>query len=204
MRRSAEKICRSSLDVKTWQAEMPSVSAVRPARCCGCGAASRPSGCNLVVHGDGTRERQLRGPETPDGQPIMITVRARRYECQSCRACMLVVPREVLPGRLYTACAIGLALALWALCQMSESLVRARISPLTVVGAAACGRWVTLRRWAADAASGTLFASSRTSPDRFVLRHHAERAAAALQALAPPGLATHAAAFAGAAVHRPP
>jgi hypothetical protein len=56
--RSGERICRSSVGVKAWQTETPTVSAVRPAQCSGCGAASRPAGRNLVVHGDGTRERQ--------------------------------------------------------------------------------------------------------------------------------------------------
>jgi len=134
---------------------------------------------------------------------MMTTVRARRYECQRCGACMLVVPREILPRRLYTACAIGLALALWALLGMTEAAVRTRVSPFAVVGAAACDGWITLRRWAADASRGRLLATSRASPEAFTLRQHAERAAAGLEALAPPGHARHHAAFAGAAVHRP-
>jgi len=202
--RSPEKIYRSALDVKGWNARMPSVSSVRPGRCCGCGAASRPAGGNLVVHGDGTRERQLRGPETAAGPAVLTTVLARRYECQSCGACMLVVPREVLPRRLYTACAIALALALWALFGGTEAAVRARVSPLTVVGAAAWCRWVTLRRWAADAAKRRLFAMSRRSPTEFTLRQHAERTAAGLAGLAPSGLDLDAAAFVGGGLHRPP
>lgn len=134
----------------------------------------------------------------------MITVLARRYECQRCRACMLVVPSEVLPRRLYTACAIGLALALWALLGETEAAVRARVSPFTIVGAAAFGSWITLRRWAADAARGQLLATSRASPSNFTLRQHAERAAAGLEALAAAGLARDAAAFVGGGLHRPP
>lgn len=134
----------------------------------------------------------------------MTTVRARRYQCQSCGVCMLVVPREIMPRRLYTACAIGLAFAMWALLGATESAVRTRISPFAVVGATAFGSWITLRRWAAAAGSGRLFATSRTSPKDFTLRQHAERAAAALGALAPAGLTATDAAFAGAAVHRPP
>jgi ferredoxin len=151
--RSNERICRSSLGVKAWQAEMPSASTVRPARCPGCGAASRPTGQNLVVHGDGTRERQVRGPATPEGPPVMTTVRARRYQCQRCGACMVVVPREIMPRRLYTACAIGLALAMWALLGATEAAVRTRISPFAVVGATACGGWITLRRCSRGATS---------------------------------------------------
>ena len=58
----------------------------------------------------------------------MTTVRARRYECQRCGACMVVVPREILARRLYTACAIGLALAMWALLGATEAAVRSRVS----------------------------------------------------------------------------
>lgn len=200
---SQDKICRSSIGVKAWQAQMPSVSTVRPARCLGCGEASRPAGGNLVVHGDGTRERQIRGPETAEGRPTLTSVHARRYECQRCGACMVVVPRELLPRRLYTACAMGLALAIWALLGATEAVVRARVSPFAVVGAAACGGWVTLRRWAADTGRGRLFASSRASPKEFTLRQQAERAAAALGALAPAGLCATQAAFEGGALHRP-
>jgi hypothetical protein len=61
-----------------------------------------------------------------------------------------------------------------------------------------------LRRWAVDATCGRLFAMSRASPKEFTLRQHAERAAAALGALAPPGLRSDRAAFVGAGLHRPP
>lgn len=134
----------------------------------------------------------------------MTSVRARRYECQHCGACMLVVPREILPRRLYTACAIGLALAMWALLGMTEAAVRARISPFGTVGATAIGSWITLRRWAADTACKRLFATSRASPEDFTLRQHAERAASALRALAPAGLTATHGAFAGGVLHRPP
>lgn len=181
---------------------MPSTEACRPPRCAGCGAASRPHGRNLVVHGDGTRERQVRGPLTLDGAAELTTVRARRFECQACGACMLVVPQEILPRRLYNASAIALALALWALLEGTEAAVRARVSPFTIIGAAAHGGWITLRRWAAATATGRLFPTTRAPPaGGFKLRQHAERAAAALVALAPAGLAMDAAAFAGGARH---
>jgi hypothetical protein len=201
--RSSERICRSPVGVKAWQTEMPTVLAVRPACCSGCGAASRPAGRNLVVHGDGTRERQMWGPESAEGLPTMTTVQARRYQCQRCGTCMLVVPGEVLRRRLYTAPAIGLALALWALLGLTPAQVRGRVSPLTVVGAATAGRWTTLRRWARETISGRLFATWRSPPQNFTLRKHAERAAAMLRALAPPDLPMADAVFAGAAVHRP-
>lgn len=157
---------------------------------------------NLVVHGDGTRERQMWGPESADGPPRMTTVLARRYQCQRCGTCMLMVPGEVLRRRLYTAPAIGLALALWALLGVTVSGVRARVSPLRVLGAAAAGRWATLRRWARDTIDGRLFSTWRVAPDNFTLRNHAERAAAMLRALGPSALPVADAVFAGAARHR--
>jgi ferredoxin len=114
---------------------MPSTTEARPPRCLGCGAASRPHGANLVVHGDGTRDRQVRGPPSATAAPALGIVRVRRFECQQCGACMVVVPRELLPRRLYTACAIGLALAVWALMRATEAETRARVSPLAIVGA---------------------------------------------------------------------
>jgi hypothetical protein len=105
---------------------------------------------------------------------------------------------------MYTANAIGLALALWALLGLTAAFVRSRISPFTVVGTAACGGWITLRRWAADARRGRLFATSRASPEGFTLRQHAERTAASLCALAPVGLSTTDAAFVGGGLHRFP
>jgi hypothetical protein len=144
------------------------------------------------------------GPGEADGTPALTTIRARRYECQLCGACMIVVPSEILPGRLYSGPAIALALALWALFGLASAAVRTRISPFSVVGAAAVNRWITLRRWATDAREGRLFWGSRAAPKDFTLRQHAERTAASLRALAPAGLELADAVFAGGALHRPP
>jgi ferredoxin len=208
---SEPKIYQSTVGVNLWVKKMPTVSEVRPRQCAGCGAAGHPAGQALTIHGDGTRPRQLRGPLSADGTPVLISIDARRYECQRCGACMLVVPREVLPRRLYTASAIGLALALWALLGRPAHEVRKRVSPLTIVGEAARGSFATLRRWAKDtcrAAAGALprlFATSHAQVrDARVrpLRRHAERAAAALVALAPPDIQPCAAAFVGGGLHR--
>lgn len=209
---SPAKIYRSEVEVKSWVKKVPTVSQVRPRECAGCGAAGQPAGKALTIHGDGTRARQLRGPLSAAGTPVLFTIAARRYECQRCGACMLVVPREVLPWRLYTASAIGLALALWALLGRPEGEVRQRVSPLTYVGAAALGSFETLRRWAKDTcrdaggpAPPRLFASARAQaldPPQGTLRRHAERAAAGLVALAPSGLGVCAAAFVGGGLHR--
>ena len=134
------------------------------------------------------------GPEAAQGPP---------NQCQRCGTCMLVVPCEVLPRRRYTAPAIGLALALWALLGLTAARVRARVCPFAVIGPAAAGRWTTLRRWARETICGRLFATWRAPPENFTLRKHAERAAAMLQALAPTDLAVADAVFAGAALHRP-
>jgi hypothetical protein len=201
--RNDPRICRSGLGVKAWLAEMPSVSAVRPAQCPCCGAASRPAGCNLVLHGDGTRERQVRGPQAVGARAAVVTVRVRRYECQRCGTCMVVVPGEVLPRRLYTASAIGLAFVAWALLGRTAAQVRAEVSPFAVVGFAAAGRWATLRRWARAVGRRHLFAGSRASPENFTLRQHAERAAAMLRAMVPSNVPMADAVFAGAALHRP-
>ncbi|MGO9838270.1 MAG: hypothetical protein ACLP1X_29160 [Polyangiaceae bacterium] len=83
----------------------------------------------------------------------------------------------------------------------TEAATRARVSPFVIVGVASHGRWMTLRRWATDAGAGRLLSTARAPPAGFVRRQHAERTAAALVALAPPGLALDAAAFAGAARH---
>jgi hypothetical protein len=117
---------------------------------------------------------------------------------------MVVVPRELLPRRLYTASAIGFALALWALLGTTEATVRVRVSPMAFVGAAAEDSWITLHRWTAATVEGRLFASatSRAPPSPLLSRRRqAERAAAALVARAPPGTSTETAAFAGAALH---
>ena len=200
--RSGERICRSSVGVKAWQTEIPTVSAVRPARCSCCGAASRPAGRNLVIHGDGTRERQMWGPESAEGPPGMVAVRARRYQCQRCGTCMLVVPGEILRRRLYTAPAIGLALALWALLGLTAISGASPRQPAPGAGrrdgrpmddAAPVGPRHDRR---------PAFPTWRAAPENFTLRKYAERAAAMLQALAPTDLPVADAVFAGAAVHR--
>lgn len=91
------------------------------------------------------------GPATAEGALALTTIRARRYECQACGACMVVVPSDVLPGRLYGGPAIALALTLWAIVGMTSAAVRARVSPFSIIGATAAVGWTTLRRWAVDA-----------------------------------------------------
>jgi hypothetical protein len=73
-------VIRTAVAIKSWIAQTPSVEEVRPVRCAGCGAASRPVGGCLNVHGQGLMERQVRGVLEVDGEPGMYALEVRRYE----------------------------------------------------------------------------------------------------------------------------
>ena len=136
-----------------------------------------------MLHGHGTRERLVRGPLRPDGTPEEVEIVGRRYRCQRCGAVLLVVPRGVLRSRLFSANAIGLALALWALHRLSACDVRRRVSPWGVVGDTAAAGWASLRRWVRQAPR--LFPGVRPCPDDWTDRQRAERIATTLAACAP-------------------
>jgi hypothetical protein len=190
------------MECKRWQQRLPTVEEARPARCPCCGAASRPVGGAVQLHGHGTRERQLRGPGDPDEPAAMLTITARRYRCVPCGAVLVVVPREVQAGRLYSAAAIAFALALWGLVGATAAQVRQRICPAAFVGHAAAAGWATLRRWARAVARGELFPAAPRPAAGAALRSVAASAAAALAALADPatrGLPLERRAFLGAA-----
>jgi hypothetical protein len=112
-------------------------------------------------------------------------VMSRRYRCQPCKAVIQVVPRSVLRRRLYSAAAVGLALALWAVERLAPPAVRRRVSPWRVVGATAARGWTSLRRWARAVRSGDLFREVRASAPGVTLREVAARAATTLAAMAP-------------------
>jgi hypothetical protein len=114
-----------------------------------------------------------------------MTVTARRYRCVPCGAVIIVVPREVLGRRVYSASAIGFALALWGLVLATAAEVRRRVCPATVLGDAAIG-WPTLRRWARDVARRRLFPKAAEPPSSGPLRRVAASVAAALAASADP------------------
>jgi len=136
-----------------------------------------------VLHGHGTRERLVRGPLRPDGTPEEVEILGRRYRCQRCLAVLLVVPRGMLRSRLFSASAIALALALWALHRLSAREVRRRVSPWGVVGDTAAAGWASLRRWVRQAPR--LFPGVRPCPDHWTYRQRAERIATTLAASAP-------------------
>jgi len=166
----------------------PSVEQARPGRCPGCGAAARPVGGRLGLHGHGLRERQQRGPVTPESAPAVVVVALRRYRCVACAAVIAVVPRDVEPRRHYSRPAIALALALWSVAPLPPAEIRQRISPWPIVGATAAGEgWVTLRRWARAGRAGRLFGAVGR-PLVGTLRQVAGRLAAIALGHAPPVL----------------
>ena len=160
---------------------------VRPRRCPSCKTASHPLGGKIVLHGHGRRERQLRGPATPGEAPALRELFVRRYRCTICKALCTVAPREMLTQRLYSASAIGWALALFGVLRLGAAVVRERVSPWAIWGASA-HRWPTLLRWVEAIRSRRLLRCVRPAPQSWTARRIAERAATTLAALALPSL----------------
>jgi hypothetical protein len=176
---------RSPAQSKIWLNGLPSVDDARPGACPRCGAASRPTGGKIMLHGHGSKERQQRGPPTPHGAALVSTLRVRCYHCQGCGAVVRSAPATVWYRRLYSAPAIGLALTLWGILNASVADVRAATSPWKIIGHSAPKRWPTLRRWAQAVREQTLFACCRKCPDHFTLKKVAERCGATLAGLCP-------------------
>lgn len=99
---------------------------------------------------------------------------------------MTVAPRETLTHRLFSASAIGLALALFGVLMLPMSEVRALVSPWLAVGATSASTWLTLRRWAVAVREGRLFRVVRPSPVSWSPRRIAERAATTVASYAIP------------------
>jgi hypothetical protein len=177
-------VIQSPIDLKSWIARTPTVAEARPAACPVCKAASCPFGGRIQVQGHGLRDRQVRGPPGPGDDAAVVVIMGRRYRCVCCGAVLLVVPREVLPRRQYSAAAIGLAFALWGLVQATALAVRLRVSPATALGFDAMAGWVTLRRWAKAVKERRLFASVPAAGLSATLREVAALAATALAASA--------------------
>ncbi|WP_437996891.1 hypothetical protein WMF26_39090 [Sorangium sp. So ce185] len=184
--RSGHSVIQSAIDIKRWQQQPPTVVEARPARCPACGAASCPLGGAIQLQGHGRRERQVWGPASPDQPPEVISVAARRYRCLGCSAVLLVVPRGVLGRRIYSAAAIGFALALWGLALATAIEVRRRVGPARILGESAVTGWATLRRWAREVAQRRLFAQAPDQGPSASLRKSAATAAASLAASADP------------------
>ncbi len=191
---------QSGLGIKSWLCRPPGVAEARPATCVGCRKASCPVGERIRVHGQGRVARQVRGPLSVGGAAELVTILARKYECQDCFAVMTVVPCGVLPGRLYSGQAIALALWLFVVEALSGVAVRSRISPWRVAGRSGRRVWAQLYRWVRDA--GHLFRTARPVPEAACC-NVVQRVLWSLVAMAPAGLVAApdvARMFAGAAM----
>lgn len=184
--RSGGSVIQSSIDIKSWQHRPPTVAEARPAACPHCKAASCPVGGRIQLHGHGVRERQVCGPPGPDEAAAAVVLTGRRYRCVCCGAILLVVAREVLPRRQYSAAAIAFALALWGLVWATALAVRRRVSPSKELGFTAMTGWATLRRWAKAVKQRDLFPSTPAAAPSATLREVAALAATALAASADP------------------
>lgn len=173
---------RAAVGIKAWMAKIPCVDEVRPAHCAGCGAASRPVGSRVVLHGHGLLLRQVRGVLAVDERPGVFALWVRRYACQLCRAVMTVVPAGVLARRQYTGPSIALALHLWLMAGLSDRAVRAQLCAWQVRGRSARG-WAQLYRWARRAAE--LFSLPRAMSASDSQYDAARRVLTTLRALTP-------------------
>jgi hypothetical protein len=144
---NSSQIVHHAFDVKGWLASPPSVESARPGACVVCGAASRPTGGLLGLHGHGFRDRQIRGPLDPESAPTWVVIACRRYECTTCDAILTVVPRGIAPRRHYGHAAIAMALTLWAIVDAPIVEVRRRVCAWRITDESST-RWPTLERWA--------------------------------------------------------
>ena len=161
--------------------QVPSVDAVRPARCPRCGLAGRVPGLPLGLVGHGLRERQLRGPPSAKEEAATRSLRVRCYRCRGCRAVVRVVPRGVVARRHFAAGAIGVALFVFGKLAQSAAVAASKVGGWGQGTSA----WRTLRRWLAAIDEGRLFPCVRASPPGWRPRQRAERAAMTLASLVP-------------------
>lgn len=149
--RSETGIIQTPIEIKFWLRELPSVDAVRPPRCLGCGAASRCPGRGLGLHGHGVVLRDFWGPLEVGDAPAFHELPIRRFRCVHCHTVLRVGPRGILPRRRYWGGAILGALALWAVFGQTPAATRDSMSPWRHVSPETGGRWPSLNRWAAAA-----------------------------------------------------
>ena len=186
MQKNAEdtrRVVEIDVEVKSWEKSLPGVRELRPACCPVCGTPGVCRGGLVVLHGHGTRGRQVWGPPRPAGEAVVLSVQQRRYACQNCDAVIVVRPRGLLPRKRYGAGAIAMAMWLWGVEQLSDAIVRAQIALRATRGLSRPERWTTLRRWAACVRRGELWETVRVQ-DEWTLRACAERAARTVAALA--------------------
>jgi hypothetical protein len=113
-----------------------------------CGAAGAPPGECVGLHGHGLRRRVQLGVCEPGDLPERLVLQVLRYQCQRCRAVVMVAPRGVLPSHRYTAVSIALSLALWSVQRLAGASIRERVSPLPSSGYDKLHGWRSLGRWA--------------------------------------------------------
>lgn len=142
------RFVRFPLDVKQWQASMPSADAARPSRCGACGEPSRVVGEALGLHGHGLRARQLYELLQAAGPSKTLEVVLRRYFCVRCSGITMVGPRGVVPRHLYGLGTILVALWMWSMWPLPARKVRDALRPWRRSGDACIGRWASLERWA--------------------------------------------------------
>jgi hypothetical protein len=133
--------------------------------------------------GHGVRQRQARGPTSPDREAAVTAVVTRRYRCRACGAVVMVVPRGIAARRHFSAGAIGLGLLLYAVLREHVDEVAARIG----LWGRGLSAWRTVVRWTRAVERGVLLprARLRRAPEDWPPRRRAERAAMALAALCP-------------------
>jgi hypothetical protein len=197
--RSTQRIVHFELDVKSWTAAIPPVSAARPRRCPVCAAPGHELGSRVTLIGHGLRERQVRGPSGATAPATTAVVCCRRYLCLACTAVILVAPRGTTARRHFGAGALALALLLYGTGELSAVETGARVG-LWGRSDPSCLR--TLARWTAAVHRGRLFARLRMGPaGEPGPQRDAERIARALIALVPSSEGTPAErAFAGGAL----
>lgn len=179
--RSSLRIVHFPISVKSWTQNPPSVSAVRPSHCPACGAASRPVGEALGLHGHGLRSRLIEHSEGREQRAQLTEVQVRRYACQHCFAIVMSVPSVVLRAMRYSASTIALGLGLWSHGGCSARAVRAAVSSARVLGASAAAGWASLRRW--SRAAPRLFPKLPAGPPATTPRVAAGRVISGLSAL---------------------
>jgi hypothetical protein len=100
------------------------------------------------LHGHGLRERWVLGPLSPEEAPREHGVATRRYQCQRCRAVVVVCPRQVRRGMRYSTVAIAVALVRWSVDGQAAHRVRVEVSPMKRMGSDGHRAWRSVRRWA--------------------------------------------------------
>ena len=138
---------------------LPGVGEARPSRCPPCGVPGVGLDGRVNLHGHGLRERTISGPPQLGAAPELNGLILRRFECQRCRAVLVVGPRGIVPGYLYSAMALGLALLLWGALRQRDEDVQRAISINRLRGQSRPERWQTARRWAKAAAAGEVWSS---------------------------------------------